>query len=159
MKDALIAEVASDVLQLRSSIESLEILIKTLESQIATNFDTLQAGLIQTIETIDHDIKETGQEQIYLVKKNLSSFIEKTIEQMLISKSEKIEQIVQNLENQHDLSLKTLKMQFDEVYQNMNKIKKNNFSKSMILILPFAYLLLLIPLVSILFKMNALALF
>ena len=130
LKDAIIAEVASDVLKLRDQVKAVNddlLLIGPLVSQLRDafpgHFDALQAGLIETLEQINEGIKEAGGERIDFVRGQLHVFIEQAIDKAFQSNSEKVEKLTQAFSEQNNAAAMNLRSQFDEVSSGMKAMR------------------------------------
>lgn len=124
LKDAIIAEIASDVLKIKDDVQELGPLVEILKKSLPEHFDLLRQGLIQTLEEIDEGIKEAGGERIEFVKGNLHVFIEQAIDKAFSGNSEKVEKLVQLFEKQNNAAAGNLKAQFDEVAAGMQKLQE-----------------------------------
>ncbi|HBP4970080.1 TPA: hypothetical protein L5627_006018 [Pseudomonas aeruginosa] len=124
LKDAIIAEVAADVLKIRDNVEEIGPLVAQLRDQLPGHFDLLRAGLIETLDAINEGIKEAGGERIEFVKGQLSVFIEQAIDKAFAANSDKVEKMVAQFERQNNAAAANLKAQFDEVSEGMTEIKK-----------------------------------
>lgn len=122
-KDAVIAQVASDVLTLQDNVTLMVTMTEALQKQMPEHFDMLRSGLIETLDAINEGIKEAGGERIDFVKGKLQAHIEQAVEEALTAESEKIEKIVALFEKQNKAAAANLKAQFDEVSAGMDKLK------------------------------------
>ncbi|MGG5276307.1 hypothetical protein [Pseudomonas syringae pv. coryli] len=122
-KDAVIAEMAADVLRMKDDVQEIGPLVAQLRAQLPEHFDLLRAGLIETLELINEGIKEAGGERVEFVKGQLSVFIEQSIEKAFSANSEKVDKLVAQFEKQNNLAAKNLKGQFDEVSAGMQELK------------------------------------
>lgn len=130
LKDAIIAEVASDVLKLRDQVQGVSddlLLVGPLVSQLRDSFpghfDALQAGLIETLDQINEGIKEAGGERIDFVRGQLHVFIEQAINQAFQSNSKRVEQLTQAFTEQNNAAALNLRSQFDEVSSGMKAMR------------------------------------
>jgi hypothetical protein len=124
LKDAVIAEIAADVLRIRDDVQEVGPLVAQLRAQLPEHFDLLRAGLIETLDLINEGIKEAGGERIEFVKGQLSVFIEQSIEKAFAANSEKVDKMVTQFERQNNLAAQNLKAQFSEVSAGMTELKK-----------------------------------
>lgn len=124
LKDAIIAEVASDVLKIRDELSLISPLVTQMKEAFPASFDALQAGLIETLELINEGIKEAGGERIEFVKGQLSVFIEQAIQKAFAENSEKVEQITKLFEKQNNAAALNLRAQFDEVSEGMGAMRE-----------------------------------
>jgi hypothetical protein len=130
LKDAIIAEVASDVLKLRDQVQAVNddlLLVGPLVSQLKDSFpghfDALQAGLIETLDQINEGIKEAGGERIDFVRGQLHVFIEQAINKAFESNSKRVEQLTQAFTEQNNAAALNLRSQFDEVSGGMKAMR------------------------------------
>lgn len=123
LKDAIIAEVASDVLKIRDDLQLIGPLVTQLKDSFPGHFDTLQAGLVETLDQINEGIKEAGGERIDFVRGQLHVFIEQAIDKAFQSNSEKVEKLTQAFAEQNNAAAMNLRSQFDEVSNGMKAIR------------------------------------
>ena len=119
LKDAIIAEVASDVLKIRDDLSLISPLVTQMKEAFPASFDALQAGLSETLERINEGIKEAGGERIEFVKGQLSVFIEQAIQKAFAENSDKIEKITEQFQRQNNAAAINLRSQFEEVSDGM----------------------------------------
>lgn len=145
LKDAIIAEVASDVLKIRDDLSLIAPLVTQMKEAFPASFDALQAGLIETLELINEGIKEAGGERIEFVKGQLSVFIEQAIQKAFAENSDKIEKITEQFQRQNNAAAINLRSQFEEVSDGMvamrKEISKARFPTWAKITIPVAFLL------------------
>lgn len=124
LKDAIIAEIASDVLKIRDDLSLIAPLVTQMKEAFPASFDALQGGLIETLEQINEGIKEAGGERVEFVKGQLSVFIEQAIQKAFSENSDKIEKITEQFQRQNNAAAINLRSQFDEVSDGMIAMRK-----------------------------------
>lgn len=120
LKDAIIAEMASDVLQIKEDVQLIGPLVDQLKAGLPAHFDLLKAGLIQTLNEVEEDIKAAGGERIDFVKGQLHVFIEQAINKAFSEYSENAEKLFTTLEEQSTAAGKALQQQVAEVQEQSN---------------------------------------
>jgi molecular chaperone GrpE (heat shock protein) len=145
LKDAVIAEVASDVLRIRADIEEILPMVDQLKAALPGHFDALRAGLIETLEEIDNGIKEAGGERIEFVKGQLAAFIQQAIEKSFKDNSDRIDEAIRKFEQQNNAAVSSLSSQYEEVSKNLQRLKKesenNKIPKWLKITIPLAFII------------------
>jgi hypothetical protein len=124
LKDAIIAEVASDVLKIRDDLSLVTPLISQMLEAFPKAFDSLQGGLIETLSQINEGIEEAGGDRIEYVRGQLGAFIEVAIRDAFAQNSAKINQLAEQYERHNNAAAKNLKSQFDEVAEGLKSVRK-----------------------------------
>ncbi|VVN28944.1 hypothetical protein PS623_04680 [Pseudomonas fluorescens] len=124
LKDAILAEVAADVLAIKQDVSEVAPLVAQLRAQLPDHFDLLRSGLIETLENIDQAIQEAARDRTEFAKGQLSAYIETALQESLANHSEKIDALVLQFEKQNTVAVKALKSQFSEVSSSMEGLKK-----------------------------------
>lgn len=124
LKDAIIAEVASDVLKIRDDLSLIAPLVTQLKEAFPTAFDALQGGLIETLEQINEGIKEAGGERVQYVSGQLHIVIEQAIQKAFSESSEKVDTILKLFEKQNGVAVSQLRGQFGEVSKAMTQMRE-----------------------------------
>lgn len=124
LKDAIIAEMASDVLKIKEDVEVLAPLVNQLKDSFPELFDILKAGMIETLDEINNGLKDAGGERIEFVKGQLHVFIEQAIGQAFSENKTKAEHLIALFEKQNKSATSNLKQQYDEVSEGMSQIQK-----------------------------------
>lgn len=144
LKDAVIAEMASDVLRLREDIAQIVPMVDQLKAGLPEHFDVLRAGLIETLEEINNGILEAGGERVEFVKGQLAVFIQQAIEQGFEQNAEKIDQAIQKFEKLNTAALRSLSEQYEEASAGLQKLKEqshvNKVPKWIKIALPVAFI-------------------
>lgn len=148
LKDAIIAEIASDVLQIKDDVQLIGPLVTQLKEAFPASFDALKAGLIETLDEINEGIKEAGGERIDFVKGQLHVFIEQAINKAFSENSDKAEKMLSQFEAQNKAAAAALRAQFDDVSEGMSQIRKeignNRFPTWAKVIIPAALILAIV---------------
>lgn len=124
LKDAIIAEIASDVLKIRDDLQLVSPLVKQLIDAFPEAFDRLQAGLVETLDQINEGIKEAGGERVEFVRGQLSVFIEQAIDKAFASNSDKVAEMMRVFEGHNNAAVQNLRSQFQEVSDGMALMRK-----------------------------------
>lgn len=143
LKDAVIAEMASDVLRLREDIAQIVPMVDQLKAGLPEHFDVLRAGLIETLEEINSGILEAGGERIEFVKGQLSAFIQHAIEQGLEENSKKLDEAVRKFEDLNAAAIRSLSEQYEAASSNLQRLKDqasvNKVPKWVKIVIPMAF--------------------
>ena len=119
LKDAIIAEVASDVLHIKDDVTELVLIVKQLKESFPQLFDLLKSGMIETLDSVNKGILDAGGERIDFVKGQLHSYIEQAFAKALESNSKEIDGLQAKFTKQHALAIEGLKSQYQEVSSGM----------------------------------------
>lgn len=143
-KDAVIAEIASDVLKIKEDVDQLGPLIQQLKDGLPSHFDLLRAGLIETLDLINEGIKEAGGERVEFVKGQLHVFIEQAIDKAFAENSDKVDKLVLQFERQNNAAAQNLRAQYSEVSEGMSQIRQEvgnmRFPTWLKVIIPLAFI-------------------
>jgi hypothetical protein len=143
-KDAVIAEIASDVLRIKEDVDQLGPLIQQLKDGLPSHFDLLRTGLIETLDLINEGIKDAGGERIEFVKGQLHVFLEQAIGKAFAENSDKVDKLVTLFERQNNAAALNLKAQYKEVSEGMSQIRleveKIRFPTWLKVIIPLAFI-------------------
>lgn len=145
LKDAMIAEMVSDVLKIKEAVEQIDPMVKQLEANMPGLFDVLRAGLIDTLEQINQGILEAGGERIEYVKGQLHVYMAQEIEKVFAANSDRVERLVEQFERQNNAAAKNLRAQYEEVAAGMEEISKrlnkNSFPTWAKITIPLAFVI------------------
>ena len=145
LKEAIIAEVASDVLHMKSDVAELKPLINQLKESIPQSFDLLKSGMIETLDIVNKEIVDAGGARVEFVKGQLHSYIEQAFAKALESNSKEIEELQAKFSKQNALAIQHLKAQYEEVSTGMNNVlanaKKSSLPSWAIVTIPLVILL------------------
>lgn len=123
LKDAIIAEVARDVLLIKDEVTELRSLVTQLKESLPALFDLLKAGTIETLEEINKGILEAGGERIDYVRGQLSVFLEQALTNGLDGHSKRINGVIEQLEKQSNVAARNLRNHYDEVAAGMEAVR------------------------------------
>lgn len=158
-KQAIIAEIAADVLHIKDMLSEVGPLTEQLRDQLPGHFDVLRAGLIETLSDIDEGIKEAGGERIDFVKGQLHVFIEQAIDKAFSENSEKVEAMVRQFERQNQAAAQQLKVQFDAVASGMQELRsiaeKARFPTWAKVIIPLGFIVAIIGSAAVSWQMAS----
>lgn len=124
LKDAILGEIASDVLHIKDQLEEIKPLITLLSSGIADSLDVVRAGITTTLESIDEDLRAVGSDKVEQVKGQLSVFIEQAMTKSFSENAALVDQIVQQFQKLNNSAANSLKVQYQEVADGLASVKK-----------------------------------
>lgn len=122
LKNAIIAEIASDVLHIKDDVAELGPIISQLKESLPQLFDLLKSGMIETLDTVNKGILDAGGERVDFVKGQLHSYIEQAFAKALESNTKEIDALQAKFTKQHTLALEGLKSQYEQVSSGMTAV-------------------------------------